>query len=425
MFCKRMIPVFVALLCLLVVSAAPVWGQAVSTGTVSGTVTDNTGAVVAGANVTIVDKATGDTRGTASNEVGHFIFQNVNPGSYTVKFKKAGFAELDVTDVTVEVGTQVNENVQMKLGAISTTVTVTETAGAELQTMNSTVGQTVSGVALDSLPSIGHDVVTFATLQPGVSPLGSVGGTVMDQSSFTLDGGNNTNDMDGGGQSYTPSFGGDPTGGVIAGSGLRGGNTTGGVPSGVMPTPFDGVEEIKVILPTRQRTSTVRPAARWRSSPGEVGTNGTAAATTTTGQQSQCEHVGQQPLWTPLPTYHYNFFGGRAGGPIVPKGILGDEPSLRQLPGLPVAQFLYVRSRGSDSSDASGTAKFRGHRIQPESDSGDTQRHHLSGYRSGSARHRNQPSSGGNVEHVRTASERPGLRVTGGSSMRRRQRTGV
>ena len=246
MFGKRVLPVFVALLCLLAVAAVPVWGQAVSTGTIAGTVTDNTGAVVAGASITVVDKATGDTRGTETNAEGHYIFQNVNPGTYTLKFKKAGFAETDVTDAVVEIGTQLNENVTMKIGAISTTITVTETAGAELQTMNSTVGQTVSGVALDSLPSIGHDVVTFATLQPGVSPWGSVAGTVMDQSSFTLDGGNNTNDMDGGGQSYTPSFGGDPTGGLIAGSGLRGGNTTGGVPSGVMPTPSDSVEEIKV-----------------------------------------------------------------------------------------------------------------------------------------------------------------------------------
>lgn len=238
--------VVACLLAMTVFASVPVSAQAVATGTIAGTVTDNSNAVVAGATVELVSKTTADTRTTTTNEVGHYLFQNVDPGQYVLTFKKSGFSELSVTDASVEVGTQLTENIQMKLGQLSTTVTVTETAGAELQTMNSTVGQTVTGVSLDSLPSIGHDVVTFATLQPGVSPLGTVGGTVKDQSSFTLDGGNNTNDMDGGGQSYTPSFGSDPTGGFIAGTGLHGGNTSGGVPSGVMPTPADSVEEFKV-----------------------------------------------------------------------------------------------------------------------------------------------------------------------------------
>ena len=54
------------------------------------------------------------------------------------------------------------------------------------------------------------------TLQPGVSPDGSVAGAVVDQSTFMLDGGQNTNDMDGSMQVYTPSFAGDPTGGIVS-----------------------------------------------------------------------------------------------------------------------------------------------------------------------------------------------------------------
>ena len=63
---------------------------------------------------------------------------------------------------------------------------------------------------LQNLPSIGRDAATFVTLQPGVSPDGSVAGAVVDQSTFMLDGGQNTNDMDGSMQVYTPSFAGDP-----------------------------------------------------------------------------------------------------------------------------------------------------------------------------------------------------------------------
>jgi hypothetical protein len=101
---------------------------------------------------------------------------------------------------------------------VKTTVTVTETAGAELQTMNSTIGNTITGTALDNLPALGRDASTFVTLQPGVDPGGNVAGAVMDQT-FMLDGGNNTSDMVGSMQVYTPSFGSNPTGGVGSESG--------------------------------------------------------------------------------------------------------------------------------------------------------------------------------------------------------------
>ena len=78
-----------------------------------------------------------------------------------------------------------------------------QASGTELQTMNATVGNTVTPIALDSLPSIGRDVNTFIELQPGVSAGGDVAGAVNDQSYFSLDGGNNSNDMDGSGGVYT------------------------------------------------------------------------------------------------------------------------------------------------------------------------------------------------------------------------------
>jgi hypothetical protein len=326
---RRSLLLFVALVCAFAVTTLPLFAQAISSGTLAGTVTDNSGAVVAGAKVTLIDKATGDTRTTLTNTEGRYIIANVTPSSYNIKFTKSGFAETIIANATVEIGTSLTENVQMKLGALSQTVTVTESAGAELQTMNSTVGQTISGVALDSLPSIGHDVVTFATMQPGVTPGGSVAGTVSDQSSFTLDGGNNTNDMDGGGQSYTPSFGGDPTGGLIAGTGLRGGNTSGGVPSGVVPTPSDSVEEVKV--------NTANQTADFNSSSGsqvEIVTRRGTNSFHGSVYEYYLDNNFNANTWdnnlsgTALPSFHYNFFGARAGGPIIPKDWLGGRTYL-------------------------------------------------------------------------------------------------
>jgi len=306
---------FVLALC-----TAPVLAQTVATGTVVGTVTDNTGAVVVGATVTLVDKATGDTRTTTTNDAGHYVFQAVNPSTYTVKFKKPGFSELDITNAVVQVGTQLNENAQMKLGSVTTTVTVTETAGAELQTMNSTIGSTITGTALSSLPAIGRDVTSFAVLQPGVGPDGSVAGAVVDQSTFMLDGGQNTNDMDGSMQVYTPSFANDMTGGAVSN------NMGSAPPTGVLPTPIDSVEEFKV--------NSANQTADFNNSAGsqvEVVTKRGTNNWHGTAYEYYLDNNFSANTWdnnlsgTPVPSYHFNRFGVAGGGPIIPKEILGGK----------------------------------------------------------------------------------------------------
>ena len=116
----------------------------------------------------------------------------------------------------VKVGVAITLNLALQVGGSNVVVEVTA-VGTELQTMNATVGNTVTALAIDNLPSIGRDVNTFIELQPGVSPDGSVAGAVVDQSYFSLDGGNNTNDMDGSRQRVhlTQQLAiGDPTGGV-------------------------------------------------------------------------------------------------------------------------------------------------------------------------------------------------------------------
>src|SRR5207253_906925 len=126
-----------------------------------------------------------------------------------------GFANTKIPDVNVKVGTASTINASLQVGGATVEVEVKAT-GVELQTMNATVGNTVTGIALNSLPSLGRDVSTFVTLQPGVSPDGSVAGTVVDQSVFMLDGGNNSNDMDGSGGGDNGGFGDDPSGGVFS-----------------------------------------------------------------------------------------------------------------------------------------------------------------------------------------------------------------
>jgi len=315
---KRVAICLSCLFVLLFLSSGSAMSQTANTGTVGGTVTDPTGAAVVGATVTIADPSTGNSRTTMSNETGRYIFANVEPGRYSVTVNKSGFRQAKFVGQEVAVGLSLTLNVKLELGATSEVVEVTA-SGADLQSMNATVGNTVAGDLLQSMPTIGRDSSTFVTLQPGVSPDGSVAGAVVDQSTFLLDGGQNTNDMDGSMQVYTPSFAGDPTGGIVA-------NAIGGAPTGVMPTPLDSIEEFKV--------NTANQTADFNSSAGAEVQVVTKRGTNTwhgTVYEYYFDNNFNANTWdnnasgTPLPSYHYNRAGASGGGPIIPKTILGGK----------------------------------------------------------------------------------------------------
>jgi hypothetical protein len=285
-----------------------------------GVVTDASGAVVPDATVSIKEKSTNFVQSTTTNSAGRYTFVNVRPGDYEVTFTKAGFSKVTIPSDVVEVGETSTNNVTLKVGSESQTVEV-QASNIELQTLNATVGNTVNGLSLESLPSIQRDTSTFLTLQGGISPDGSVAGAVVDQSSFQLDGGNNTNDMDGSMSVYTTSYAGDPTGGVANQSnGVAAGAT------GVMPTPADSVEEFKVnvagqgadfnssagaqvIVQTKSGTD------RWHGSAYEYYFDNNLNANTWQNNQAGL----------PNPSYHYNRFGGAVGGPLISKKVLGGK----------------------------------------------------------------------------------------------------
>ena len=312
---KRVALLLAALFCFIALTPSALFSQAANTGSVAGTVVDPQGAAVAGATVTLTDTTTNIPRTAITNENGRYIFVDVPPGKYNVAVNKTGFRIAKVSGQVVQVGLALTLNITMEIGSVAETVEVTASAGAELQTLNATVGNTIGGNTLQNLPAIQRDAATFVTLQPGVSPDGSVAGAVVDQSSFLLDGGNNTNDMDGSMNVYTPSFAGDPTGGMV-----------GGGPTGVMPTPIDSVEEYKV--------NTTNQTADFNSSAGAevqvVTKRGTNAWHGAAYEYYFDNHFNANTFdnnfsGTPLPSYHYNRFGASGGGPIISKNILGGK----------------------------------------------------------------------------------------------------
>jgi type 1 fimbria pilin len=158
-----------ALVLLLVVSLGsvlPAWAQSASSGTVAGTVTDQSNAVVPGATVTLTDTTTNTVRTTTTNKDGRYTVVDVPPGIYNVSISKTGFATTKTEHQEVTVGSSLTLNLSLQVGGANVVVEVQAT-GAELQTMNATVGNDITSIAIDNLPSLGRDVSTFLTLQPG------------------------------------------------------------------------------------------------------------------------------------------------------------------------------------------------------------------------------------------------------------------
>jgi len=333
MTCARIGLVVFAVTFLLISSAIPVDAQTAGTGIIVGTVIDPSGAVIAGAIVTLTDTSTNAVRTATTNETGRYNFPNVPPGIYDLTISKAGFRVQKIFKQGVAVSESRTLDARLEIGEGTETVEVKAT-NTELQTMNATIGNTVNSSTLESLPSLGRDVSSFVTMQPGVSPDGSVGGTVVDQANFMLDGGNNSNDMDGSGGVYNPSFGDDPSGGLFSNvnnpiSGSIAG-IAGNQPSGVMPTPIDSVEEFKVA--TSNQTAdfnassgmqvsivTKRGTGAWHGTAYEYYLDNTMSANT--WQNNQCIPVTN----CPVPDWHRSWFGGAAGGPLIPKDVLGGK----------------------------------------------------------------------------------------------------
>ncbi len=289
------------------------WAQ-VAAGTVTGLVTDQQGAVIAAADVRLVDASTNTVYKAVSNSVGRYSIANVAPGTYDLTVTKEGFTSAKVSTQKVEVGEALTLNVALQVGMTATTVEVKASAGAELQTLNSTIGSTITNESLQLLPNLGRDASTLSILQVGVAPGGNVAGAATDQNAFQLDGGNNSDDMAGGNTTYTP------------GNGYSGANSTGGTPTGVIPTPIESIEEFKV--GTSNQTADFNGAAGSQVQMiTRRGTNGFHGALYEFYFGS---NVGAANLWknnhtlvngqaTPLPNTHRNRFGGAFGGPLTPR----------------------------------------------------------------------------------------------------------
>ncbi len=139
----KLAQVLLLLVCMGSGSVLPVWSQSTSSGTVAGSVTDPSNAVVPGATVALTDSSTNIARTTTTNKEGHYIFVDVTPGVYRISVTKSGFATSKTEKQEVKVGESLTLNLSLQVGGANVVVEVSAT-GTELETMNATVTQSPS-----------------------------------------------------------------------------------------------------------------------------------------------------------------------------------------------------------------------------------------------------------------------------------------
>ena len=163
---KRLTYILLIAVLALSVGSGNVFAQATASGTIQGTVTDTTGAVVSGAQVVAKSKATDSTRTGTTSDTGYYRFELLPIGTYTVTVSKTGFASVAET-IEILIGQTATVNVELKTGSVSEIIEVTSET-LLVDQLKTSVSQSITPSEVEQLPMIGRDVANLAYLAPGV-----------------------------------------------------------------------------------------------------------------------------------------------------------------------------------------------------------------------------------------------------------------
>ena len=143
------------------------------TGTITGTVTDATGAIVAGATVTVRNVDTNATHTVTTSDLGSYKVPQLQPGNYSVKAEKAGFKASEQSGITLQIDQIELVNAQLQVGSTGETIVVTS-APPTIQTEDSSVGQVIDGEAIQSAPLNGRlSLMGLIAQAPGIQGVGA------------------------------------------------------------------------------------------------------------------------------------------------------------------------------------------------------------------------------------------------------------
>jgi Carboxypeptidase regulatory-like domain/TonB dependent receptor len=175
----------------LTLAAVSAYGQTFR-GAINGSITDPSGAVVAGANVKATENATAEVHEATTTSDGQFSFQDLTLGTYTITVTAAGFSPVTVEKIEVTAGVAYTLPVKLKVGSAGTSVEVSA-AALSLDTTTAAQDNTLTTEAVEDVPMNGRDFTQFAAVQPGyggysVGGFGSLNGTRANQMNWQIDG---------------------------------------------------------------------------------------------------------------------------------------------------------------------------------------------------------------------------------------------
>ncbi len=230
------------LVCILCLCAGSVALAQAGRGSISGLVSDPTGAIVNGAQVTALNHATGVAQHTVTSGAGLYSFVSLTPGVYVVTASQKGFESVAQNNVLVTVDQVTTANIALRVGNVAETVEVTGTAEL-VDTSNSTVGQLIDSAAINRVPLLTRNVFDLVQLSAGVTPANGAPNSSSSQAIVNISSGRPGIDV----SSYT--FNGAIQGSVyymLDGSplGVAENNVAAILPA--MEIPEDGVEEFRV-----------------------------------------------------------------------------------------------------------------------------------------------------------------------------------
>lgn len=157
----------------------------------TGVVTDTTGAVVVGADITLINTATNASYHATTNSLGSYTIPNAPPGpGYKITFSAKGFEPVDVINVYLSVANTRTQDAQLHLGNVNVALEVSAASqDVTINTTDATIGNNINVELVNSLPvQARQDPTTLFNLQPGVASNGAITGARTDQNSMTVDG---------------------------------------------------------------------------------------------------------------------------------------------------------------------------------------------------------------------------------------------
>ncbi len=289
----------VLLVLTLALSSLPAPAQSTA-GRILGTVTDQSGASVAGATVVVTDTQRGTARSLATDSSGDYVAADLIPGTYKIRVEAKGFKSVERLNVLIEVATDIRADISLQPGNVAEIVTVTEEVPL-LNTTSATLGGTLSNEEINDLPLSGRNYENLLQLRPGV--MRYPGGGFSTTSANGLRAEDNAYFIEG-------LFNSEPYSGqaIINGSGIAGDSAT--------ILPIDSIQEFNLQQ---------NPPAEYGWKPGAVvnvglksGTNhihGTAFGFGRDGAMDARNYFNADP--NPKLTRTLEQFGGSLGGAII------------------------------------------------------------------------------------------------------------